>query len=99
MLTIIIYPRLDAILQFVDGFENLTAACTLEVVTMCYVSCHCNTVYHLCQGWKCLMSSVDILEAVDPLSHNLQESDPAVLQLQGARWVDTGQLDTQWTLS
>ena len=36
------------------------------------------------------MSSVDILEAVDPLSHNLQESDPAVLQLEGARWVDSG---------
>ena len=35
------------------------------------------------------MSSVDILEAVDPLSHNLQESDPAVLQLQGARWVNS----------
>ena len=35
------------------------------------------------------MSSVDILEAVDPLSHNLKESDPAVLQLQGARWVDS----------
>ena len=34
------------------------------------------------------MSSVDILEAVDPLSHNLKESDPAVLQLEGARWVD-----------
>ena len=44
VLTIIIYPRLDAILQFVDGFENLTAACTLEVGTMCHVSCHCNTV-------------------------------------------------------
>ena len=43
MLTIIIYPRLDAILQFVDGFENLTAACTLEVVTTCYVMV---TLYH-----------------------------------------------------
>ena len=45
MLTIIIYPRLDAILQFVDGFENLTAACTLEVVTMsmCHVTV---TLYH-----------------------------------------------------
>ena len=52
------------------------------------MSCHCNTV-PLCQGWKCLMSSVDILEAVDPLSHNIKESDPAVLQLEGARWVDT----------
>ena len=36
------------------------------------------------------MSSVDILEAVDPLSHTLQESDPAVLQLEGARWVNSG---------
>ena len=43
MLTIIIYLRLDAILQFVDGFENLTAACTLEVVTMCHVTV---TLYH-----------------------------------------------------
>ena len=25
------YPRLDAILQFQQGFENLTAACTLDV--------------------------------------------------------------------
>ena len=40
------------------------------------------------------MSSVDILEAVDPLSHNLQESDPAVLQLEGARWVDMDTLVT-----
>ena len=45
VLTIIyLHLRLDAILQFVDGFENLTAACTLEVVTTCPVSCLCTAV-------------------------------------------------------
>ena len=61
------YPRLDAILQFQEGFENLTAACTLD-------------------GWKCLMSNVDILEAVDPMSHNTGDN-VEVQKLTGAKYV------------
>ena len=68
------YPRLDAILQFQEGFENLTAACTLD-------------------GWKCLMSNEDILEAVDPMSHNTGDN-VEVQKLTGAKYVSSDSLSS-----
>ena len=75
--------RLDVVLRVKEGYQNLTAACTLKVFEKKSIALHigtynitvlklvllCHNINENIQGWKCLMASTEILEAIDPASH------------------------------